>query len=167
IDRAYPEVQLAEGLGADVDYSLLVLGGGAPPGTFLDYAAMHLMPTATLDAIAASMPDGMVEPERYRPNVIIRSPSGTPGFSENTWADSIVRIGERVMLRVILLTPRCSIPMLAHGNNPPRPAALRVVAEQNRVEIPGFGNQPCAGVYVSVLQDGIVRKGDRVTIAPA
>lgn len=166
IDRAFPEVQLAEGLGADVDYSLLVLGGGAPPGTFLDYAAMHLMPTATLDAIAAAMPDGTVEPERYRPNVIIRSPAGTPGFCENTWADNVVRIGEEVVLRVILLTPRCSIPMLAHGTTPARPAALRVVAEQNRVEIPGFGNQPCAGVYVSVLQDGTIRKGDRVTIAP-
>ncbi|MGH7152512.1 MAG: hypothetical protein ACREF3_01185, partial [Acetobacteraceae bacterium] len=72
-----------------------------------------------------------------------------------------------VALRVILQTPRCSIPMLAHGPLPARTAALRVLAERNRVDIPGFGDQPCAGVYVSVLQEGTIRKGDRVVVTPA
>lgn len=166
IDRSYPEVVLAEGLGKDVDYSILTLGQGAPPGTFLDYAALHLIPTATLDGIAALVPGGAIETVRYRPNVVIRSPQGTPPFSENDWRDTLIRIGEEVILRTILLTPRCSIPMLAHGTLPPRPEALRVIVEQNRVEIPEFGNQPCAGVYVAVEHEGTIRAGDPVAVSP-
>jgi uncharacterized protein YcbX len=167
IDRAYPEKALAQGLDTDVDYSILVLGGGAPPGTFLDYAALHLITTATLDSITALVSGDAIEPVRYRPNVIIRSPAGTAGFVENAWLDSVVRIGQEVTLRVILQTPRCSIPMLAHGTLPARTAALRVLAEHNRVDIPGFGDQPCAGVYVAVLQEGTIRTGDRVVVAPS
>lgn len=166
IDRSYPEMVLARGLGQDADYSILTLGRGAPPGTFLDYAALHLIPTATLDAIGALVPGGSIETVRYRPNIVIRSPEGTPPFSENDWRDSLIRIGEEVALRTILLTPRCAIPMLAHGTLPPRPEALRVIVEQNRVEIPEFGNQPCAGVYVAVEREGIIRAGDRVVVSP-
>jgi uncharacterized protein len=166
IDRAHPEVALTEGLGADVDYSILALGGGAPPGTFLDYAALHLLTTATLEAITVAVSDGSIEPVRYRPNVIIRSPPATSGFTENDWVNSIVRIGEEVVLSVILQTPRCSIPMLAHGALPARTAALRVLAERNRIDVPGFGDQPCAGVYAAVLQEGTIRIGDRVVGVP-
>lgn len=165
IDRAYPEIALAQGLESDVEYSVLVLGGGAPPGTFLDYAALHLITSATLDGITALVPGEAIEIARYRPNVVIRSPAGVTGFVENAWLDGVVRIGEEVALRVILQTPRCSIPMLRHGALPARTDALRVLAERNRVDIPGFGDQPCAGVYVAVLQEGTIRKGDRVVVA--
>lgn len=167
IDRAYPEVALAQGLDSDVEYSILTLGGGAPPGTFLDYAALHLITSATLDRITALVPGDAIEIVRYRPNVVIRAPAGVSGFVENAWLDGVVRIGTEVAVRVILQTPRCSIPMLAHGPLPTRTAALRVLAEQNRVEIPGFGNQPCAGVYVAVLQGGTIHKGDPVVLVPS
>lgn len=167
IDRSFPEEVLAEGLGADVEFSLLTLGAGAPPGTFLDYAPLHLITSATLDSIGAALPDGAVEPARYRPNVVIRSSSDEAGFPENGWVGGTVRIGGAVALRVILQTPRCAIPMLAHGALPPRPGALRATVERNRVEIPGFGNQPCAGVYAEVLQGGTIREGDPVVLAAA
>lgn len=166
IDRAHPEVALAAGLDADVDYSVLVLGGGAPPGTFLDYAPLHLITAATLNSITAALGAEPIEPIRYRPNVIIRSPAGAGRFPENDWISCIVKIGEEVELKVILQTPRCSIPMLAHGTLPPRTDALRILAERNRVDIPGFGDQPCAGVYVAVARDGVIRKGDPVRLGP-
>ncbi len=168
IDRAHPEEVLARGPEADVDSDILKLGAGAPPGTFLDYAPMHLITTATLEAITAALPGGgAIEPARYRPNVVIRSDPGASAFPENEWLDQVVRIGESLALRVILLTPRCAIPTLAHGAAPARPDALRVVAHHNRIDIPGFGRQPCAGVYVAVLQEGSIRTGDRVTVAQA
>ncbi len=171
IDRSFPEEVLAEGLGADVEFSNLTLGGGAPPGTFLDYAPLHLITSTTLDSIGAALPDGApegtIEAARYRPNVVIRSADGDVGFPENRWVGDTVRIGDSVALRVILQTPRCAIPMLAHGALPPRPGALRATAERNRVEIPGFGNQPCAGVYAEVLQGGMIREGDPVAIMAA
>lgn len=168
IDRAHPEEVLAAGLEADVDSDILKLGGGAPPGTFLDYAPMHLITTSTLDAISAALPGGgAIEPIRYRPNVIIRSDPDAPAFLENDWLDRVVRIGESLALRVILLTPRCAIPTLAHGAVAARPDALRVVADHNRIDIPGFGRQPCAGVYVAVLHEGTIRNGDRVSVGAA
>lgn len=167
IDRALPEVALARGVDTDVEYTVLTLGGGAPPGTFLDYAAMHLITSATLERISALVPGGAIETIRYRPNVVIRAPAGASGFVENAWLDGSVHIGKEVAVKVILQTPRCSIPMLAHGALPPRPEALRVLAEHNRVEIPGFGDQPCAGVYVAVLQEGTIREGDPVVFVPS
>lgn len=166
VDRAHPEAQLAEGLDADVASDILKLGAAAPSGTFFDYAPMHLLTTATLDGLAAASGDP-IEDVRYRANVVIRSPGGMAGFVENDWVDGTVRIGETVALRIVLQTPRCAIPTLAHGALPPRPAALRAAAERNRVEIPGFGNQPCAGVYAQVLQGGSIRQGDAVTFTPA
>ncbi len=166
VDRAHPEAQLAEGLDADVASDILKLGAAAPSGTFFDYAPMHLLTTATLDGLAAETGDP-IEDVRYRANVVIRSPDGMAGFVENDWVDGTVRIGETVALRIVLQTPRCAIPTLAHGALPPRPSALRSAAERNRVEIPGFGNQPCAGVYAQVLQGGSIRQGDAVTFTPA
>jgi len=170
LDRAHPEAQLAEGLDADVASDILKLGAAAPPGTFFDYAPLHLLTTATLDGLAAGQDDGPtseLEDVRYRANVVIRSPPGIAGFVENDWVDGTVRIGASVALRIVLQTPRCAIPTLTHGALPPRPGALRAAADRNRVEIPGFGNQPCAGVYAQVLQGGSIRQGDAVTFTPA
>ena len=167
LDRSHPEALLAEGLNEDVASDILKLGAGAPPGTFFDYAPLHLITTATLDGLSAALPGDAAEPVRYRANVIIRSPGGTPDFPENGWVGGTVRIGEAMALRVILQTPRCAIPMLAHGTLPPRPGAVRAAAERNRVEIPGFGNQPCAGIYAEVLCEGVIRKDDPVVLSPA
>ena len=167
LDRSHPEALLAVGLDEDVASDILKLGAGASAGTFFDYAPLHLITTATLEGLSAALPDPGVEPVRYRPNIIIRSLPGTPHFPENDWAGGTVRIGDAVVLRVILQTPRCAIPMLAHGELPPRPGAVRAATERNRVEIPGFGNQPCAGIYVEVLRTGTIREGDRVVFSPA
>ena len=158
IDRAHPEAQLVAGLDADVASDIHVLGGAAPAGTFLDYAPLHLITSATLDGL-----DGG-EPARYRANIVIRSPSGTPWFPENEWLGGTLRIGA-VTLRIVLQTPRCAIPALAHGALPSRPEALRLAADRNRVDVPGFGHQPCAGVYAEVLRDGVIRERDAVTFS--
>jgi uncharacterized protein YcbX len=167
LDRAHPEAVLAEGLDADVASDILKLGAAAPPGTFFDYAPIHLMTSTTLDGLSAGLAgEPPIEEIRYRANVLIRSTDGLPGFPENGWVGGTVRIGAAVALRVILQTPRCAVPVLAHGDLPPRPGALRAAVERNRVEIPGFGNQPCAGAYAEVLQEGMIQIGDPVTFTP-
>lgn len=165
LERSHPEAVLAEGLDAEVGMDMLTLGQAAPQGTFFDYAPLHLIASATLDSLGAGQPDGPFEAARYRPNIVIQSPPGSAGFPENGWVDGTLRIGAEVTLRVVLASPRCAIPSLAHGSLPPRPAALRAAAERNRVEIPGFGNQPCAGVYASVVNEGAIRPGDIVTFS--
>lgn len=167
LERSHPEAVLADGPDAQVGMDGLTLGQGAPPGTFMDYAPLHMITTATLASLSEGQPDGPLDAARYRPNLIIRSPPGTAGFPENGWVDGTLRIGDTVRLRIILATPRCAIPMLAHGALPQCPAAVKAAAERNRVEIPGFGNQPCAGVYAAVEREGMISVGDAIAFTPA
>jgi hypothetical protein len=54
---------------------------------------------------------------------------------------------------------------LASGGDLPRsPQAVRRVLADNRVDVPGFGVLPCAGVYAEVLVGGTVRLGDPVAL---
>ena len=73
-------------------------------------------------------------------------------------------LGE-VVVRVVLPTPRCAIPTLVeHGDLPRDPGALRTLMAQNRIEVPGFGVLPAAGVYATVEEAGVLRSGDDVRI---
>jgi len=165
LDRAVPDAVLRDGIKAEVPATLIEIGAAAPPGTFVDFAPLHLITTATLDRIAELSPHRRVRLERYRPNVVIRTDAG--GFTENDWLGRDLRIGDDLVLRVIARTPRCAIPTLAHGDLPRDTEALRVVARHNRVRpLPEADPEPCAGVYAQVLHPGPIRTGDQVRLAP-
>jgi uncharacterized protein len=161
LDRADPEQVLRDGIEALVPIEDLHVADAAPPGTFFDFAPLHLLTTATLDRIAELSPRGRVELERYRPNVVIRADA--PGFAENDWAGRDLRIGSDLTIRIIARTPRCAIPTLAHGDLPRDVEALRVPAAHNRISpFADWERQPCAGVYAQVLRPGRVEIGDEV-----
>ena len=67
-------------------------------------------------------------------------------------------------LNVILPTPRCAVPTLAHGTLPRRTDAVRTVLEHNRIPLPGFGLKPCLGAYAQVLTPGTIALGDPAAI---
>jgi uncharacterized protein len=164
LDRAVPEAVLRDGVDAQVPAELMEIGGGGPPGSFVDFAPLHLLTTSTLDRIAGLIPHGQADLERYRPNVVIRTAAA--GFTENDWLERILRVGDDLVLRVIARTPRCAVPTLAHGALPRDPDALRVLARHNRVEpLASLGPEPCAGVYAEVLRPGRIRTGDPVRLA--
>ena len=164
LDRAVPEAVLRDGIDAQVPARLIEIGGAAPPGSFVDFAPLHLLTTSTLDQIAELSPDGRADLERYRPNIVIRT--AAPGFTENDWFERILRVGEDLVLRVIARTPRCAVPTLAHGALPRDPDALRVLARHNRLEpMDSLDPEPCAGVYAEVLNPGRIRTGDPVRLA--
>jgi MOSC domain-containing protein len=161
LDRAVPEAVLADGVTAEVPAQIIEIGAGAPPGTFVDFAPLHLLTTATLDRIAGLSPRGVADAERYRPNVVIRTT--VPGFPENDWLDRYVAVGEDLILRVIARTPRCAVPTLAHGPLPRDADALRVLARHNRLApVAEMDPEPCAGVYAEVLSPGRIQVGDSV-----
>ena len=164
LDRAVPEAVLRDGVDAQVPAELMEIGGGGPPGTFVDFAPLHLLTTSTLDRIAELSLHGRADLERYRPNVVIRTAAA--GFTENDWLERILRVGDDLVLRVIARTPRCAVPTLAHGALPRDPDALRVLARHNRVEpLDSLDPEPCAGVYAEVLRPGPIRTGDPVRLA--
>ena len=166
LDRAVPEAVLRDGIKAQVPAELIEIGAGAPPGTFVDFAPLHLLTTATLDRIAELSPYRRAHLERYRPNVVIRTEAG--GFAENDWLGRDLRVGHDLVLRVIARTPRCAVPTLAHGDLPRDAEALRVLARNNRVTpLAGLDPEPCAGVYAEVLHPGRIRVGDAVRVRAA
>ncbi len=161
LDRAVPEAVLRDGIAARVESRLIEIGAGAPPGTFVDFAPLHLLTSATLDRIAELSPYRRAHPERYRPNVVIGT--GAAGFTENDWLGRELRVGEDLVLRVIARTPRCAVPTLAHGELPRDAGALRVLARHNRVSpMAGSDPEPCAGVYAEVLRPGRISTGNPV-----
>jgi len=163
LDRAVPEAVLADGSGsfAEVPAEVIEIGAGAPPGTFVDFAPLHVLTTATLDRIAGLSPRGLADLERYRPNIVIRT--NAAGFAENDWLDRYLAVGADLILRVIARTPRCAVPTLAHGPLPRDADALRVLARHNRLApVQDADPEPCAGVYAEVLNPGRIKIGDDV-----
>jgi uncharacterized protein YcbX len=164
LDRAVPDAVLRDGIAAQVPADVITIGAGSPPGTFVDFAPLHLLTTGTLARIAELSPFGKSDFERYRPNIVIRTI--TPGFTENDWLNRDLRVGPDLVLRIIARTPRCAVPTLAHGDLPRNAEALRVLAKHNRVTpMESMGPEPCAGVYAEVLTPGRVRTCDPVRLA--
>ncbi|GAA4535986.1 MOSC domain-containing protein [Mycobacterium paraffinicum] len=154
--RPDPEKLLELGLDAEVSGRILEIAKATPGDAFTDEAPLHAITTATLDHIG-------VEALRYRPNLVITTPPGYPPYAENDWVGAELAVGD-ARLRVLTATSRCVVPTLEHGPLPRAPQALRTPAAENRWDTGGHGAQPCAGAYLAVLTEGVIRVGDRVTI---
>ncbi|MFI7430024.1 MOSC domain-containing protein [Micromonospora sp. NPDC049836] len=163
LERSRPEAVLAAGVTVPVPMDEGRLGAAAPPGSFVDFAPLHLVTTATLRRLGAAVPAGVVDPARYRPNLLLDTEGA--GFAENDWVGRELRLGDEVVLRMLAPTPRCAVPTLAHGPLPRDPDALRAPARLNRVvPLPGLAAQPCVGGYAQVVRPGQVRVGDPVRL---
>ncbi len=157
IERPDPEEVLEQGVDADLDTPLLELAMGTPGGRYVDYAPVHLITTATLGAVG-------VELLRYRPNIVVETPPGTPPFVENEWLGRELTVGG-VRMEGTLPTPRCSVPTLEHGDLPRSKEALRTPTELNKVWVSLLeANLPCVGMYTRILTPGVVRTGDAVEV---
>ncbi len=165
LNRARPDEVMADGLDASVTQDVLAIAAAAPTGGFFDFAPLHLMTSASLDATRAAAPGASIEAERYRPNIVIETPSSQV-FAENGWIGRRLRIGQHVSIEVIAPTPRCAVPMLAHGPLPHSREAVAVVNRLNKIEFPllGPGTFPCLGAYATVIAAGPVKCGDQVVL---
>lgn len=163
IERDTPDV---EGLPRRGTFSSGAIGLGAPPGTFFDYAPLHLLTTASLDRLRALHPEGQIEAQRFRPNLLIAPPDGVEGFVENAWVGHTLLIGTQVRLRLTDPAPRCVVPTLAQDNLPQDMEILRTIVRHNWSPVPALGGQaqPGLGVYAVVERGGIIRRGDAVRL---
>ncbi|HYO46055.1 MAG TPA: MOSC N-terminal beta barrel domain-containing protein [Gemmatimonadota bacterium] len=124
-----------------------------PAGTFFDCAVVHLLTTATLDRLSELYPRGRFEVRRFRPNIVIQSPSGERGFIEDSWIGHTLAMGDEVRLSITGPCGRCVMTTLPQGDLPKDPEILRTAAKHNHVHV---------GVYGAVAQGGVIRRGDRV-----
>jgi hypothetical protein len=159
VERSDPLEVLEHGIEAVVATPTLEIGQGSPGSSFVDYAPVHVITTATLDAIGA-------EQVRFRPNLVVETPPGTAPYIENTWVGHELRVGgdDTPVLRISLPTPRCAVPTLAHGPLPRAPHAVRTLMTANRIDVAGFGVLPCAGGYAEVVRGGTIHVGDELTV---
>jgi uncharacterized protein YcbX len=151
IERPSPEDVIASGDDADVPYATLQIGAGTPGSNFVDFAPVHLVTSASLDQVGTEM-------IRYRPNLVLDDPGGLP-YAENDWTGRDIAVGP-VRLRVIIPTPRCAVPTLAHGALPRRTDAVRTLLTENRIAVMDMSPQPCLGAYAQVLKGGTIAVGD-------
>ncbi len=137
----------------------------APPGTFFDYAPVHLLTLSTLRRFQALQPASRFDARRFRPNIIIEPDGAAEGFIESEWVGQTLAIGEGVLIRIIDPAPRCVMTTMAQGDLPHDPRILRTVMEHNRVHVSAFGQElPCVGVYAAVVRGGAIRAGDPVRV---
>jgi uncharacterized protein len=128
---------------------------GLPAGTFFDAAFVHLLTTATLDRLRSLYPQGRFEARRFRPNMVIETANDV-GFLENAWIGRTIAVGEKVRLSVTGPCSRCVMTTLAQGDLPRDAGILRTATQHNQANV---------GVYASVVQGGVVRRGDSVSLA--
>ncbi len=126
-----------------------------PPGTFFDFAVIHVLTTATLERLRELYPQGRFEARRFRPNVVVEVPSGETDFVEDAWIGHTLIIGDDVCLSITGSCPRCVMTTLPQGNLPRDLGILRTAAQHNQVNV---------GVYAAVLRGGMIHHGDPVRL---
>ena len=131
-------------------------------GTFADLAALHLIATASFDHLGQLVPDSQLSFDRFRPGIVIRT-EPYDGFVEKTWADTSATLGAAA-LAFGIESPRCIMTTVAQAGLPKDLRVLQTLAKHNRVEVAGFGNFACLGLYAEVTHDGAIKVGDDLVI---
>ena len=165
------EVALAEAVGADgssgamaeeywpdmegLDHRDTVTEWELPSGTFFDLASVHVLTTATINALRGLHPEGRFEVRRFRPNIVVATDPSAQGFVENDWVGHTLEIGDTLRLRVTGPCPRCVMTTLAQGDLPKDAGILRTAAQHNQANV---------GVYAEVAQGGSIRRGESVRL---
>ena len=139
----------------ELDRRDMVTEEAMPAGTFFDCAAVHLLTTATLAALQQAYPEGRFEVRRFRPNIVLQLDDSSAGFPESQWIDQVLAIGDAVRLKITGPCPRCVMTTLAQLDLPADSRILRTAARQNKAHV---------GVYASVLQEGLIRRGDAIRL---
>jgi uncharacterized protein YcbX len=98
-----------------------------------------------------------VDKRRFRANVYLDLVSDQ-GFGENDLVGRTVKIGPKVIVRVLERDPRCAMITLDPDTAERTPAVLKKVAQ---------AHEGTAGVYGAVIVEGMLHKGDPVELLEA
>lgn len=120
-----------------------------------DQLPVSLLTTATLDWVRAAVPGVPVDERRFRPNLLVRTPPGTPAFVEDEWFGSTARIGGALRLRFERSSERCVMTNEAQQDLPHSPRILRALAQAHDMRLDALA---------TVAQPGRVRRGDTVEL---
>jgi uncharacterized protein YcbX len=172
IDQYHPDVADADPRGhrdAEVQQKLgsaFFTEAGLPSpvseGSFFDLFPLTVLTTSTLDQLARLQPGSVFDERRFRMNIIINTDDA--GFIENDWVGRDLAIGDEIRLNITMPDPRCVMTTLAQDELSNDVDILRTLVQHNRIEVPGAGLFPCAGVYAVSQASGSLRTGDSVSL---
>jgi uncharacterized protein len=95
-----------------------------------------------------------IDKRRFRANVYLDLASDQ-GFGENKFVGRSLKIGPKVVIRVLERDPRCVMITLDPDTSERTPAILKKVAQ---------AHDGMAGVYGAVIVEGMLHKGDSVEL---
>lgn len=120
-----------------------------------DQLPLSVLTTATLDWVRAAVPGVPVDERRFRPNLLVRTPPGTPPFVEDEWFGGTARIGGALCVRFERASERCVMTNEAQQDLPHSPLILRAIAQAHDMRLDALA---------TVAQPGRVRPGDTVEL---
>ena len=95
-----------------------------------------------------------IDKRRFRANVYVDLPAGA-GFAENDFVGRSLRIGPKVIVRILERDARCVMITLDPDTTEKTPEILKKVAQ---------AHEGMAGVYGAVIVEGMLHKGDPVEV---
>ena len=131
-----------------------VLEFTSPLGTYFDAFPIHVLTTASLEAMKRFNASAAWDVRRFRPNFLIETEGSIDGLIEAGWSGRTLRLGN-VALKCEIPTVRCGMTTHAQDDLPKDPSVLRSIvrdAEQN------------LGVYASVTEAGSAAVGDALEL---
>ena len=161
-DHADLETELREVLGRLPDEPLPDFSGippelfeyASPPGSYFDFAAVHLLTSASLRALSARNPGAQFDRRRFRPTIFVEPTNATSEPVEIGWCGRRLRVGEAV-IAISIPTMRCSMTMRPVDELPADASVLRTIVREANQNL---------GVYANVEEPGTVRVGDLIEL---
>ncbi|MDH6111114.1 uncharacterized protein YcbX [Kitasatospora sp. MAP12-15] len=120
-----------------------------------DQLPVSVLSTATLDWVREAVPGALVDERRFRPNIVLRTPPGTPPFVEDAWFGREAEFTSGARLAFVRASERCAMTGMAQPGLPHAPEILRVIARahDNRLD-----------ALATVAAPGALRVGDRLRL---
>ena len=134
-----------------------------PPGTYYDAYPLHLLTTASLEAMKRVAPEADFDVRRFRPSALIETDETAPEASaeapdlrEFGWCNATLEVGDAELI-IRIPTVRCSMPSRPQpGLGADTAVAKALAAHADR----------CIGVYADVAKKGRIAVGDAVALMP-
>jgi uncharacterized protein YcbX len=125
------------------------------PGTYFDAFPVHLVSTASLDALAKAAPASHIDVRRFRPNFVIETDPALTGFVDAGWAGHRLRLGALELGGDSIATARCVMVTHAFADLPRDTSLLRAIVRQADQTL---------GLYARPQGEARVRVGDEVVL---
>ncbi len=128
---------------------------GLPRGTFFDASVIHIVSSAALEHLSALQGGtAVMRPERFRPNVFIKTAPELSGFVEDEWLGAALTIGA-LQVDKIKPTLRCVMTTHAQPGLPRDLSVLRAAAQYHTAHL---------GVTGRITNEALLEVGQSVVL---